>query len=421
MIGIRSQPNIQQKPIAESMNIYQPLLHSIFMFFASKSLGKHLTIVSIKNIIAVLLGLMADNRLVTGTDDAQFVKVVNGICLKILDRTNFTYMNCALIRLLKESCQTSCLPKFTDLQMKCIWRNVKVIPDRLAELDYEAVLLEVHDFMLTLPSTWWQTRPSDMPLRTVKTIIHNMTKIKGNAILQHLNTIPTRSELHSYVLRILKNINKDATTTTAAAGSLGVGGEGGGEGGGAPSLRPSTAGLLATAQHNAMNSDNNNHGAGRTGMMIGGGDGDGSNSVVGSEYQKYIAVNASVENGPDAAPQNKQNPEFWIDRLNHLLKKTTVGGQPNRGGSLLGATGTQLSLDGGGAAGVGGIGGVITDENLNLNQMQGSKFGFRRGLEVHDTTTTTTNLTGGTPVVSGTTSQRRELLQQKLEQLKQHK
>ncbi|XP_041785332.1 protein mini spindles isoform X4 [Anopheles merus] len=417
--------NIQQKPIAESMNIYQPLLHSIFMFFASKSLGKHLTIVSIKNIIAVLLGLMADNRLVTGTDDAQFVKVVNGICLKILDRTNFTYMNCALIRLLKESCQTSCLPKFTDLQMKCIWRNVKVIPDRLAELDYEAVLLEVHDFMLTLPSTWWQTRPSDMPLRTVKTIIHNMTKIKGNAILQHLNTIPTRSELHSYVLRILKNINKDATTATAAAGSLGVGGDGGGEGGGAPSLRPSTTGLLATAQHNAMNSDNNNHGAGRTGMMIGGGDGDGSNSVVGSEYQKYIAVNASVENGPDAAPQNKQNPEFWIDRLNHLLKKTTVGGQPNRGGSLLGATGTQLSLDGGGAAvvtGVGGVGGVITDENLNLNQMQGSKFGFRRGLEVHDTTTTTTtNLTGGTPVVSGTTSQRRELLQQKLEQLKQHK
>uniref|UniRef100_A0A1Y9J0Y2 TOG domain-containing protein n=1 Tax=Anopheles quadriannulatus TaxID=34691 RepID=A0A1Y9J0Y2_ANOQN len=414
--------NIQQKPIAESMNIYQPLLHSIFMFFASKSLGKHLTIVSIKNIIAVLLGLMADNRLVTGTDDAQFVKVVNGICLKILDRTNFTYMNCALIRLLKESCQTSCLPKFTDLQMKCIWRNVKVIPDRLAELDYEAVLLEVHDFMLTLPSTWWQTRPSDMPLRTVKTIIHNMTKIKGNAILQHLNTIPTRSELHSYVLRILKNINKDTTTTaTAAAGSLGVGGDGGGEGGGAPSLRPSTAGMLATAQHNAMNSDNNNHGAGRTGMMIGGGDGDGSNSVVGSEYQKYIAVNASVENGSDAAPQNKQNPEFWIDRLNHLMKKTTVGGQPNRGGSLLGATGTQLSLDGGGAAGVGGIGGVITDENLNLNQMQGSKFGFRRGLEVHDTTTTTTNLTGGTPVVSGTTSQRRELLQQKLEQLKQHK
>uniref|UniRef100_A0A182MWU9 TOG domain-containing protein n=1 Tax=Anopheles culicifacies TaxID=139723 RepID=A0A182MWU9_9DIPT len=408
--------NIQQKPITESMNIYQPLLHSIFLFFASKSLGKHLSIVSIKNIISVLLGLMADNRLVTGIDDTQFVKVVNGICLKILDRTNFTYMNCALIRLLKESCQTSCLPKFTDLQMKCIWRNVKVIPDRLAELDYEAVLLEVHEFMLALPSTWWQSRPSDMPLRTVKTIIHNMTKIKGNAILQHLNTIPTRSELHSYVLRILKNINKDATGTATVVGD-------GEAGGNTSSLRPSTAaGMMVTAQNNALNSDNNNH-AGTRGTMISG-DGDGNGTVVGSEYQKYIAVNASVESGADGSkggPQNKQSPEFWMDRLKYHLKKTTVGGQPNRG-SMVGTAGTQLSMDGttatlGGVAVTGG--GVITDENLNLNQMQGSKFGIRRGLDgtglAHEA-----NLTG-TPVTGGTTSQRRELLQQKLELLKQHK
>ncbi|XP_035894341.1 protein mini spindles isoform X1 [Anopheles stephensi] len=407
--------NIQQKPIAESMNIYQPLLHSIFMFFASKSLGKHLSIVSIKNIISVLLGLMADNRLVTGIDDAQFVKVVNGICLKILDRTNFTYMNCALIRLLKESCQTSCLPKFTDLQMKCIWRNVKVIPDRLPELDYEAVLLEVHEFMLALPSTWWQTRPSDMPLRTVKTIIHNMTKIKGNAILQHLNTIPTRSELHSYVLRILKNINKDASGAAAALVAAGDGESGAG------CLRPGTAagGMIGTAQNNALNSDNNNHGVTRT-SMIGGGEGDGVGPVVGSEYQKYIAINASVESGVDGSkggPENKQNPEFWMARLNYLTKKTTAG-TPNRG-SVLGATGTQLSMDGTGTT-MTVPGGIITDENLNLNQMQGSKFSIRRGLDGtglgHETTTLT-----GTPVGGGMTSQRRELLQQKLEQLKQHK
>ncbi|XP_053677299.1 protein mini spindles [Anopheles nili] len=406
--------NIQQKPLSESMTIYQPLLHSIFIFFASKSLGKHLTIVSIKNIISVLLGLMADNRLVTGIDDAQFVKVVNGICLKILDRTNFTYMNCALIRLLKESCQTSCLPKFTDLQMKCIWRNVKVIPDRLAELDYEVVLLEVHDFMLTLPSTWWQTRPTDMPLRTVKTIIHNMTKIKGNAILQHLNTIPTRSELHSYVLRILKNINKDSSGTGTGEGEAG---------GNTASSRPGTGGMMAMAQHNALNSDNNNHGP--RSSMIGGGDGDGnSTTVVGSEYQKYIAVNAAAEARPDGSkggPQNKQNPEFWMDRLNHLLKKSTDGSQQHRS-SLLGATGTQLSMDGTtlGGSTVGTGGGVITDENLNLNQLQGGKYSIRRGLDAvslgHDGTL------GGTAIAGeGTTSQRRELLAQKLEQLKQHK
>ncbi|EDS30243.1 microtubule associated protein xmap215 [Culex quinquefasciatus] len=232
---------LQQKPLAESLAMYQPLLHSIYSFFASKTLGKNLSVNTIKSLIAVLLGLMADNKLGGSTDDAQFTKVVNGICLKILDRTNFTNLNCALIRLLKESCQTSCLPKFTDLLMKCIWRNVKnntrksyekvrkglaqqanmcrdaVIPDRLPDLDYDAVLLEVHEFMLALPSIWWQQRPSDTPLRTVKTIIHNMTKIKGNTILQHLNKIPSHSELNTYILRILKNLNKESSSAATVA------------------------------------------------------------------------------------------------------------------------------------------------------------------------------------------------------------
>lgn len=71
----------------------------------------------------------------------------------------------ALIRLLKETCSTSALPKFTELLMKCIWRNVKVLPERLDELDYDAVLAEINDFLIFLPSNWWSNRPTDTPLR----------------------------------------------------------------------------------------------------------------------------------------------------------------------------------------------------------------------------------------------------------------
>lgn len=201
--------NLSQQPVTESLIMYQPLLSIIYSFFNSKALGKTLSIPSLKNIMSVLLGLMADQKLSQG-DDGQYTKVVNGICLKILDKTNFTNLNCALIRLLKETCPSAGLPKFSDLLMKCLWRNVKMMPERSNELDYDAVLYEVHEFMLALPSAWWQQRPSDTPLRTVKTIIHNMAKIKGNSILQHLNKIPTHSELHAYLIRILKNLQRDA-------------------------------------------------------------------------------------------------------------------------------------------------------------------------------------------------------------------
>ncbi|KRF99998.1 uncharacterized protein Dwil_GK13258, isoform D [Drosophila willistoni] len=200
--------NLSQLPTSQSLVVYQPLLSIMYTFFYANILGTTLSVACIKNLMSSLLHLMADPKLISG-DDGQYNKVINGICVKVLDKVNFTNLNCALIRLLRETCPVAGLPKFTELLMKCIWRNVKMLPERSNELNYDAVILEVHEFMLALPSTWWQNRPCDTPLRTVKTIIHNMAKLKGNAILQHLNQIPTHSELHTYLIRILKNFQKD--------------------------------------------------------------------------------------------------------------------------------------------------------------------------------------------------------------------
>lgn len=155
------------------------------------------------NIMSVLLSLMAENKLANG-DEGQYTKVINAICLKIFDRANFTNLNVALIRLLKETCSSTGLPKFTDLLMKCIWRNVKIITERSSELNYGEVLFEIHNFMTALPTAWWAQRPSDTPLRTVKTVVHNMAKIKGDAIMNDLSRIPEHSELHIYLIRVLK-------------------------------------------------------------------------------------------------------------------------------------------------------------------------------------------------------------------------
>ncbi|KPU75563.1 uncharacterized protein Dana_GF11924, isoform G [Drosophila ananassae] len=208
--------NLSQMPSAQSVVVYQPLLSILYTFFHANILGKTLSVACIKNLMSSLLNLMADPKLAVG-DDSQYNKVINGICLKVLDKVDFTNLNCALIRLLRETCPEAKLPKFTDLLMKCIWRNVKMLPERSNELNYDAVILEVHEFMLALPSTWWQNRPSDTPMRTIKTILHNMAKVKGNAILQHLNQIPTHSELHTYLIRILKNFQKDGSVTASGA------------------------------------------------------------------------------------------------------------------------------------------------------------------------------------------------------------
>lgn len=195
--------HLGQQPTSESLNMYQPVLSSIYTFFTAPQLGKNLSVETLKLMMSVLLGLMADNKLTSGGEDGQYTKVLNGVCLRILERSNFSHLNCALIRLLKESCMQGGLPKFTELLMKCIWRNVKVMPEKAHEMEYGRMLHEIHDFMAVLPSVWWAQRP-DTPLRTVKTIIHNMVKLKGKEILQYLQGISPQSELHGYLLRVLK-------------------------------------------------------------------------------------------------------------------------------------------------------------------------------------------------------------------------
>ncbi|XP_037049831.1 protein mini spindles isoform X3 [Bradysia coprophila] len=200
---------LSQLPLSESLVMYQPILSSSYSFFSSHVLGKNIGVESLKKMLAMLLGLLADNKLSASGDEGQYTKVINGVCLRVLDRSNFTNLNCAMIRLLKETCSGGSLPKFTDLIMKCIWRNVKVMPDKSDEIDYELVLLEIHGFMSALPQSWWNNRPSDTPIRTVKTIIHNIAKLKGRDILLHTGKIPQSSELYTYLLKALKTVHKD--------------------------------------------------------------------------------------------------------------------------------------------------------------------------------------------------------------------
>lgn len=117
--------------------------------------------------------------------------------------------------------------------MKCIWRAIKIMPTWGDNLHYDDILYEVHVFLKDYPTVWWKTKSSDTPLRTIKTILHSVTKTKGAAIMLHLGKIPdtNESEVENYILRLLKSLkleeakpcaqkvetNTTTTTTTARA------------------------------------------------------------------------------------------------------------------------------------------------------------------------------------------------------------
>lgn len=81
------------------------------------------------------------------------------------------------------------------------------MPSWADEIDYDSVLYEFHCFFKDYPSIWWKGK-GDTPIRTIKTILYSMAKIKGGKLMHHLGKIPNTadSELETYMLRLLKSL-----------------------------------------------------------------------------------------------------------------------------------------------------------------------------------------------------------------------
>jgi len=99
-----------------------------------------------------------------------------------------------------------------------------MLPDIINDLNLDRILLDLHVFMKAFPSSMWKLRSTDTPLRTVKTLLHTLTKLKGPKILKHLGQIenPSESEVESFIHKVLKmapknNQNNDMQQNQGAA------------------------------------------------------------------------------------------------------------------------------------------------------------------------------------------------------------
>ena len=94
--------------------------------------------------------------------------------------------------------------------------------DEVGPLDVDLVFSDLHDFLKTYPPSYWKKQDSDTPLRTVKTVLHAMVKVRGDAILDHLTRIndPHGSELVAYLRKLVNNgVGKENQEATANNGT----------------------------------------------------------------------------------------------------------------------------------------------------------------------------------------------------------
>lgn len=158
----------------------------------------------------ILISLVCDNLNLL-QDREQLSRALNILLVKVLENLRKNTCFRILLRLLESAFRTPppAEDRYPEMVMKCLWKVTKQLPNNVqqSEVDVALLLRDLEHFLMHLPPMEWKTRAAqhlpheDLPLRTVKTIVHELVIICGERIVSIVRSMPGASQafVPSYV------------------------------------------------------------------------------------------------------------------------------------------------------------------------------------------------------------------------------
>ncbi|XP_023746006.1 protein MOR1 [Lactuca sativa] len=189
------------------------VLNTLMQTFQNKQLAHAVNVRTLDNLITELLLWLLDERVPRMDDGSQLLNALNVLTLMILDNAERTSSFMVIISLLKpldpsrwptppsnESFSTR-TSKFSELVVKCLIKLTKVLQNTTYEVDLDRILQSIHVYLQDLGMEEIRgAGANDKPLRMVKTVLHELVKLRGTAIKGHLSMVPIDMELQPIIL-----------------------------------------------------------------------------------------------------------------------------------------------------------------------------------------------------------------------------
>lgn len=194
------------------------VLNTLMQTFQIKKVSHRVKTDTLQNLITELLLWLLDERVPLVDDGSQLLKALNVLMLKILENADRTSAFVVLIRLL-QPLDPSRWPspasrdvdairshKFSDLVVKCLIKLTKVLQNTIFEVDLDQLLESIHQYLEELGMEEIRRRAGadDKPLRMVKTVLHELVKLRGTAIKGHLSMVPIDMEPQPIILAYIE-------------------------------------------------------------------------------------------------------------------------------------------------------------------------------------------------------------------------
>ncbi|XP_041917900.1 cytoskeleton-associated protein 5-A-like isoform X2 [Alosa sapidissima] len=201
----------EQKPRHDVFRLYSCILGTMLSLMAVEPV-REASMTVLKDLTHALISLMLDPRVNKEDEGTPLIRSVHLLLGHLLQKADPTNMLSALIAELKEVIgANSGSSDFADMVMKCHWRLIKFLPEKIDQIKLDRILLDIHNVMKAFPRSKLSQLKSDMPQRTIKTLLHSLCRLVGPRILDHMTLIENKkeSELETYLKKVTND--KDGT------------------------------------------------------------------------------------------------------------------------------------------------------------------------------------------------------------------
>ncbi|KAG8126004.1 hypothetical protein E2320_021285 [Naja naja] len=135
----------------EIVKLYSCIIGNMISLFQIQSLAREASAGVLKDLIHGLITLMLDSRVEDLEEGQQIIRSVNLLVIKVLEKSD----------------QTNIL------------RMVRLLPETINSINLDRIMLDIHIFMKVFPKEKLKQCKSEFPIRTLKTLLHTLCKLKG--------------------------------------------------------------------------------------------------------------------------------------------------------------------------------------------------------------------------------------------------